>query len=135
MIEVELPAGTEFNADGEVRERGMERMTVERSAYALVGARLAQRFASGRLGGDDAQAAGAAPEARRAAHDAVDVGALEHLVAQQLGGQLVELVAVLDDQPRGRALGLVGEVLLLVVAQLARAVGDLAAVRRDLARR
>ncbi len=36
VIEVELPAGTEVNADGEVRERGMERMTVERSAYALV---------------------------------------------------------------------------------------------------
>jgi hypothetical protein len=35
-IEVDLPPGTEFNADGEVRERGMERITVERSAYALV---------------------------------------------------------------------------------------------------
>ena len=36
VIEVELPPRTEINADGEVRERGMERMTVERSAYALV---------------------------------------------------------------------------------------------------
>ena len=36
LIEVDLPPGTEFNADGEVRERGMERMTVEPSAYALV---------------------------------------------------------------------------------------------------
>ena len=36
VIEVDLPPGTEVNADGEVRERGMERMTVERSAYALV---------------------------------------------------------------------------------------------------
>jgi diacylglycerol kinase family enzyme len=36
VIEVDLPPGSEFNADGEVRERGMERMTVERSAYALV---------------------------------------------------------------------------------------------------
>ena len=35
-IEVDLPPGTEFNADGEVRDRGMERMTVERAAYALV---------------------------------------------------------------------------------------------------
>ena len=36
VIEVQLPPGTEINADGEVREQGMERMTVERSAYALV---------------------------------------------------------------------------------------------------
>ena len=36
VIEVGLPAGTEINADGEVREYGMERLTVERSAYALV---------------------------------------------------------------------------------------------------
>jgi diacylglycerol kinase (ATP) len=35
-IEVDLPPGTEFNADGEVRDRGMERITVERDAYALV---------------------------------------------------------------------------------------------------
>jgi YegS/Rv2252/BmrU family lipid kinase len=36
VIEVDLPPGTEFNADGEVRDRGMERCTVERGAYALV---------------------------------------------------------------------------------------------------
>ncbi len=36
LIEVDLPPGTEFNADGEVRESGLERVTVERSAYALV---------------------------------------------------------------------------------------------------
>jgi len=36
VIEVGLPPGSELNADGEVHERGMERMTVERSAYALV---------------------------------------------------------------------------------------------------
>ena len=36
VIEVTLPPGTEINADGEIRARGMERMTVERSAYALV---------------------------------------------------------------------------------------------------
>ena len=35
-IEVDLPPATEFNADGEVRDRGMERITVERYAYALV---------------------------------------------------------------------------------------------------
>jgi diacylglycerol kinase (ATP) len=35
-IAVDLPPGTEFNADGEVRKRGMERITIERSAYALV---------------------------------------------------------------------------------------------------
>ena len=28
--------GAEFNADGEVRERGLERVTVERDAYVLV---------------------------------------------------------------------------------------------------
>ena len=36
VIEVDVPAGTEFNADGEVRETGLERVTVERDAYALV---------------------------------------------------------------------------------------------------
>src|SRR5215216_3722274 len=36
LIEVALPPHTEFNADGEVRDRGMERITVERGAYALV---------------------------------------------------------------------------------------------------
>src|SRR5215207_5451942 len=35
-IEVDLPPGTEFNADGEIRDRGLERVTVERDAYALV---------------------------------------------------------------------------------------------------
>ena len=36
VIEVDLPDGAEFNADGEVRDRGLERVTVERDAYALV---------------------------------------------------------------------------------------------------
>jgi diacylglycerol kinase family enzyme len=36
VLEVDLPPGTEFNADGEVRDRGLERVTVERDAYALV---------------------------------------------------------------------------------------------------
>ena len=36
VIEVELPAGAELNVDGEVREGGLERVTVERGAYALV---------------------------------------------------------------------------------------------------
>ena len=36
VVEVDVPPGTEFNADGEVRDRGLERVTVERDAYALV---------------------------------------------------------------------------------------------------
>jgi diacylglycerol kinase (ATP) len=36
VIEVDIPAGTEFNTDGEVRSSGLERVTVERDAYALV---------------------------------------------------------------------------------------------------
>ena len=36
MVEVDLPPGTEFNVDGEVRDPGMERITVEHHAYELV---------------------------------------------------------------------------------------------------
>ena len=36
VIAVGVPPGTEFNADGEVRDTGLERVTVERDAYALV---------------------------------------------------------------------------------------------------
>ncbi len=36
VVEVDLPAGTEFNVDGEVRDQGMERITVEHHAYDLV---------------------------------------------------------------------------------------------------
>ena len=36
VIEVDLPPGTEFNVDGEVRDDGMQRITVEHRAYALV---------------------------------------------------------------------------------------------------
>src|SRR5829696_1333397 len=36
VVEVDLPPRTEFNADGEVRDTGLERVTVERRAYALV---------------------------------------------------------------------------------------------------
>ena len=36
VVEVDVPPGTEFNADGEVRDSGLERITVERDAYALV---------------------------------------------------------------------------------------------------
>jgi diacylglycerol kinase (ATP) len=35
-IEVDLAPGTEFNADGEVRDSGLARVTIERGAYALV---------------------------------------------------------------------------------------------------
>ena len=36
VIEVALPPGTELNVDGEVRDRGMERVTVEPRAFELV---------------------------------------------------------------------------------------------------
>jgi diacylglycerol kinase family enzyme len=36
VVEIDLPAGTEFNADGEVRDRGLEHVEVERDAYGLV---------------------------------------------------------------------------------------------------
>jgi diacylglycerol kinase (ATP) len=36
LVEVELPDGTELNVDGELRERGLERVSVERGAYAVV---------------------------------------------------------------------------------------------------
>ena len=36
VIEVDVPPGTEFNADGEVRDAGLDRVTVERDAYSLV---------------------------------------------------------------------------------------------------
>src|SRR5829696_4183027 len=36
IVEVDVPAGTEFNADGEVRRAGLDRVTVEHDAYALV---------------------------------------------------------------------------------------------------
>jgi diacylglycerol kinase family enzyme len=35
-LEIELPRGAELNVDGELRGRGLERVTVERAAYALV---------------------------------------------------------------------------------------------------
>jgi diacylglycerol kinase (ATP) len=36
VVEVELPPGTEFNCDGELRERGLERVTARANAYRLV---------------------------------------------------------------------------------------------------
>jgi len=36
VVEVDLPARTEFNVDGEVRDHGMERMTVQARAFELV---------------------------------------------------------------------------------------------------
>ena len=36
VVEVELPAGAELNVDGEIRDAGLERVTVEYAAYALV---------------------------------------------------------------------------------------------------
>ena len=36
VVEVDLPPGTELNVDGEIRDGGLERVTVEPRAYALV---------------------------------------------------------------------------------------------------
>jgi len=36
VIEVELPRGTELNVDGEIHDGGLERVTVEHAAYALL---------------------------------------------------------------------------------------------------
>jgi diacylglycerol kinase family enzyme len=36
LLEIELPPGTELNVDGEIRDGGLERVTVERAAYALI---------------------------------------------------------------------------------------------------
>jgi diacylglycerol kinase (ATP) len=36
VVEVDMLPGTEFNADGEVRDAGLDRVTVERDAYSLV---------------------------------------------------------------------------------------------------
>ena len=36
VVEVTLPHGAELNVDGEIRDGGLERVTVERAAYALV---------------------------------------------------------------------------------------------------
>jgi len=36
VVEVDVPAGTEINVDGEIREGGLERVTVESSAFRLV---------------------------------------------------------------------------------------------------
>jgi diacylglycerol kinase family enzyme len=36
LVEVDLPAGTELNVDGELRDGGLVRVTVERAAFALV---------------------------------------------------------------------------------------------------
>jgi diacylglycerol kinase (ATP) len=36
VVEVEVPPGTAFNVDGEIRERGLDRLTVQADAFALV---------------------------------------------------------------------------------------------------
>ena len=36
VVEVALPRGAELNVDGEIRDGGLERATVEHAAYALV---------------------------------------------------------------------------------------------------
>src|SRR4051812_19300567 len=57
-------------------------------------------------------------------HQTVDVLALQHLVLEQLGGQRLECVAVLLDQPARSAHGQVGELLLLLVDDPAGGVRD-----------
>jgi len=81
-------------------------------------------------GGRDVEGAGGLPTIARphVAHDAVDLGALEHLVAQQRRGQRIEPVAVAEDHAHGLPARLVGEILLLLVAQAAGALGDLGVV-------
>jgi diacylglycerol kinase family enzyme len=36
VVELDLPAGAEFNVDGEIRTGGLERVTVEARAFTLV---------------------------------------------------------------------------------------------------
>jgi diacylglycerol kinase (ATP) len=36
LLEIELPRGAELNVDGEIRDGGLERVTVEHAAYALI---------------------------------------------------------------------------------------------------
>jgi hypothetical protein len=36
VVEADLPPDAELNVDGEIRGSGLERVTVERAAYALV---------------------------------------------------------------------------------------------------
>jgi diacylglycerol kinase family enzyme len=36
VVEVGVPPGTPFNVDGEIREEGLDRITVEARAFALV---------------------------------------------------------------------------------------------------
>jgi diacylglycerol kinase family enzyme len=36
LVEAQLPPGAELNVDGEIRGSGLERVTVERAAFALV---------------------------------------------------------------------------------------------------
>src|SRR5436309_2700822 len=71
--------------------------------------------------GDDAQAdAGGALEPRDALHDALDRGALEHLVHEQLLRERVELLTVADDHVLCGAARLLDERLALLVADAKR---------------
>src|SRR4029450_9949974 len=66
----------------------------------------------------------AAVDDRHALHEAVNVVALEDLVLQELVGEGVEQVAMAADQRVRRAVGRVGQLLLLLVADAPRQVGD-----------
>src|SRR5919204_4650026 len=73
-------------------------------------------------------------DARDAVHDAVDLGALERLVLEQLGGDAVQQLAVAGDEvPRG-AMGLEGQLALLLVADAPRLIGQRLVLERRLRR-
>src|SRR4051794_24425813 len=67
---------------------------------------------------------------RRRGHDPVDVLALEDLVLEQLGRERLELGAMRANQGLGVALGLEGQLALLVVELAAVVLGDRVAVDR-----
>ena len=69
---------------------------------------------------------------RSAAMISLDLVALDHLVAKQALGDLVEQVAVVGEQLLGAAVGLLGDRLDLLVARLAQRLGDREVVARDL---
>ena len=63
--------------------------------------------------------------------DLVDLLVLDDLVVEQPLGDLVEQVAVVDEQLLGAAVGLLGDRLDLLVAGLAQRLGDREVVARE----
>ena len=97
VVEVELPPGPELNCDGEFVDGGLDYVTATANAFRLV-VRVGPwpRPRAGRLW--PVRSGIGTPSMI-----ALDVGALEHLVAQELLRELVELRAVVREQllPRG----------------------------------